>query len=67
MLTGAFIFLVIAIISGYIRFKGTNPASIFPAKIIFYVSTLIFLILLLFYFFYPAPPVAQEVINPLLQ
>ncbi|MCW8409849.1 DUF1328 domain-containing protein [Legionella sp. PATHC035] len=67
MLTGAFIFLIIAIISGYITYKGTDPSSTYHAKIVFYVATLLFLILLIIYFLTPAPPVATEVVNPLLQ
>ncbi|KTC89517.1 DUF1328 domain-containing protein [Fluoribacter dumoffii] len=66
MLTLAFIFLVIAIVSGYMHFKGMNPSSAFSAKILFYISSAIFLILLLIYLFSPAPPVAKEFKNPLL-
>ncbi|KTD66968.1 MULTISPECIES: hypothetical protein [Legionella] len=68
MLKIAFIFLVIAIISGVIEYrqKGTNPSAKSPVKIIFYVSALIFLITLILYLFTPATPVAHEVPNPLL-
>ncbi|PWY54003.1 DUF1328 domain-containing protein [Legionella qingyii] len=66
MLRTAFIFLVIAIVSGYMGYKGTAPASIFNAKIVFYISTIIFLILLIIYFFHSPTPVPTVVENPLL-
>ncbi|AWN73513.1 DUF1328 domain-containing protein [Legionella anisa] len=66
MLTAAFIFLVIVIVSGYIGYKGSDPSLTNNAKIVFYISLIIFLILLLLYFFSPAPPVQNEIKNPLL-
>ncbi|QMT59419.1 MULTISPECIES: DUF1328 family protein [unclassified Legionella] len=66
MLTAAFIFLVIAIVSGYIAFKGTDPTSTPNAKIVFYISTLIFLLLLIIYIFHSPPPATTEIQNPLL-
>ncbi|HHF7374168.1 DUF1328 family protein [Legionella bozemanae] len=66
MLTTAFIFLVIAIVSGYMGYKGTDPSLTNNAKIIFYISIIIFLILLLIYLFSPAAPVQNEIKNPLL-
>ncbi|HHT0593279.1 TPA: DUF1328 family protein [Legionella anisa] len=65
MLTAAFIFLVIAIISGYMGYKGTDPSLTNNAKIIFYISIIIFLMLLLIYLFSPAAPVQNEIKNPL--
>lgn len=65
MLTGAFIFFVIAVISGYMGYKGTDPASIRNAKIAFYISSALFLILLIVYFMQPAPPPPAVPINPL--
>ncbi|KTD05473.1 DUF1328 domain-containing protein [Fluoribacter gormanii] len=66
MLTAAFIFLVIAIVSGYMGYKGTDPTSIFNAKIVFYISTIIFIILLIIYFFHSPQPVVTVIENPLL-
>ncbi len=66
MLTAAFIFLVIAIVSGYMGYKGTDPTLTNNAKIVFYISIIIFLMLLLIYFFSPSPPVQNEIKNPLL-
>ncbi|WP_454780395.1 DUF1328 domain-containing protein [Legionella sp. WA2022007384] len=66
MLTAAFIFLVIAIASGYIAFKGTDPGSIANAKIVFYISTVIFLIVLIIYLFHSPAPEVTIIQNPLL-
>ncbi|KTC93219.1 DUF1328 family protein [Legionella cincinnatiensis] len=67
MLTGVFIFFIIAIGSGYLGYNGTDPTAIRYAKIVFYISSIIFLILLITYFFYPAaapPPAVPK--NPLV-
>ncbi|KTD42262.1 DUF1328 family protein [Legionella parisiensis] len=66
MLTAAFIFLVIAIVSGYMGYKGAGTSLTNNAKIIFYLSLIIFLMLLIIYLFSPAAPVQNEIKNPLL-
>lgn len=67
MLTGVFIFLLIAIVSGYLGYKGTDPTAIRNAKMVFYISTTVFLILLIIYLFYPAAPQPPAVPkNPLV-
>ncbi|AUH73063.1 Small integral membrane protein [Legionella sainthelensi] len=67
MLTGVFIFLVIAIVSGYLGYKGTDPTVIRNAKMVFYISSIVFFILLITYFFYPAaPPPPAVPKNPLV-
>ena len=65
MLIGVFIFLMIAIGSGYLGYKGTDPTVIRYAKMVFYISSIVFLILLITYFFYPeAPPPPAVLKNP---
>lgn len=66
MLTATLIFLVIVLISGYMGFKGTDASTTEKAKIVFYISLIIFIILLLLFLFSPPAPVAQPVKNPLL-
>ncbi|KTD11104.1 transmembrane protein [Legionella gratiana] len=66
MLTGIFIFLVIAIVSGYLGYKGTDPTAIRHAKMVFYISSIVFLILLMVYFFSPSPPPPAVPKNPLV-
>ncbi|AWN75279.1 DUF1328 domain-containing protein [Legionella anisa] len=60
MLTGAFVFLVIAILSAIYRFTGTNPTLIVIAKIIFYLSLAAFCILLIVYVLNSAPPLPED-------
>lgn len=65
MLTGAFIFLIIAIVAGYLGYKQTDLTSMRNAKRIFYISSIIFLILILTYFLQPSPSAPGIPINPL--
>ncbi|MCE0724677.1 MULTISPECIES: DUF1328 domain-containing protein [Legionella] len=60
MLTGAFVCLVIAIISALYRFTGTNPTLVAIAKIILYLSLAAFFILLIVYVLNSAPPPPED-------
>lgn len=66
MLTSAFILLVIAIVSGYLGYKEIYPSSIRNAKVIFFISAILFLVVLIAYFLSPGPPPPAVPQNPLL-
>lgn len=60
MLTGAFCFLLIAIIAAYFEYKELGPTSFLLAKIILYFAVVMFFALLITYIFNSVPPIPQE-------
>lgn len=65
MLTGAFCFLLLALIAAYFEYRELGPTSFLLAKLILYFSVIMFFVLLITFIFNSAPPIAQESSSPI--
>lgn len=60
MLTGALIFLIIAVIALFFVYQGSNPTFVLVTKIIFYFSITIFFVLLFAFIVNSTPPIPTD-------